>query len=400
MAYRSEAPPMRWVTIGLMSGTSLDGIDAACCTVDVPNGELEEASMTVETAMTHSYADARSRYLEQLCTGHPSTAELARADVALGQTFGRAVTSLCDRRGPDAPPIDVIGSHGQTIVHVPDRECLPGGLGPVRSTWQLGDGAMIAAETGIDVVADVRRADIAAGGEGAPLSPLLDWIQFGDQDEHRIVQNIGGIANCSVLPAGCARESIRAFDTGPGNMVIDAVVRSVPVGDRRYDVDGSMASAGTVDEKLLASLLADTYFHRSPPKSTGRGDFGPAYADQLLTAARERGAGDCDVVATATALTAASIAHAYTDHVSVDPDRVVLFGGGAENDTLVTMLRDRIDCPVETARAYNIDPAMREAALLALLAVCHEAGIPGNLPAVTGADRAVVLGKRSPVPPQ
>lgn len=391
---------MRRVAIGLMSGTSLDGIDAACCRIELPDGELADVTIQVETAMTVPYSDDRAQYLERLCTASPTTAELARGDVALGREFGRAATRLCEQRPADAPPVDVIGSHGQTIVHAPDPVPLPSGLGPVRSTWQLGDGAAIAATTGIDVVADVRRADVAVGGEGAPLSPLLDWIQFGDPDEHRIVQNIGGIANCAVLPAGGDRDAIRAFDTGPGNMVIDAVVSTMTERGHRYDVDGRLAAAGTVDDGLLETMLADEYFRRQPPKSTGRADFGAAYADRLIATARDRGAEDVDVVATATALTAASIARAYDTHVSIVPDRIVLFGGGADNDTLVAMLRERVDCPVETARAYGIDPSIREATLMALLAVCHTVEIPGNLPAVTGADRAAVLGKRSPAPPQ
>ena len=383
-------------TIGLMSGTSLDGVDAALCRISIPDDEpLTEAQIDVKADHTDEYDPAFRSFLERCCSTAATPEMIARANVAIATQFAETVDGLLTTSSLSPEEVDLIGSHGQTIWHAPELEAVPGTDRRLRTTLQVGDGAVIARETGIDTVTDVRMGDIAAGGHGAPLSPLLDWIQFGSIDESRIVQNIGGIGNCTVLEQGVDRESVTAFDTGPGNMVIDALVATLTDGDQRYDEDGQIAASGTVDYGLLEELLDDPYFDASPPKSTGREYFGIDYTARVLECARERGLDDRDVVATATALTSESIADAYDRHATVDPDRVVLSGGGAWNETLVAMLEDALSCPVETSHEYGIDPDSREAVLFAVLAALFDADRTGNMPSVTGATAPAVLGKLS-----
>lgn len=384
--------------IGLLSGTSLDGVDAACCRISIPEeGTLNDVEIEVESTQTDKYDPAFRSYLESCCSKDASPERIARADVAVADRFALTVDRLLVDADIDLGSVDLLGSHGQTVWHAPDPETIPGTDRRRRATLQVGDGNVLAHETEINAVSDFRTADIAAGGHGAPLSPLLDWIQFGDREEDRIVQNVGGIGNCTVLPARddpeTQRRAVAAFDTGPGNMVIDAVVEAVTDGRHRYDEDGRLADAGIADEGMLVELLEDPYFDCEPPKSTGRERYGAGYARRLLKRTEESGLVDEDAVATATRLTADSIADAYDRHVSIDPDRVVVSGGGAHNPTLVSMLENALDCPVETAGSHGLDPDFREAVLFALLAALFDADRPGNLPAVTGAEGPVVLGK-------
>ncbi|MXV60491.1 anhydro-N-acetylmuramic acid kinase [Natronorubrum sp. JWXQ-INN-674] len=387
-------------TIGLMSGTSLDGVDAACCRIEMPATDepLTETTIELEASITDEYDAEFRRFIEGLCTDTATIDDLAYADIAVGKRFARAVNRLCSTAGIDPKRVDLLGSHGQTVWHAPQQRDLPGDLGKTNTTLQIGDESVLAAETGIDAVGDFRRADIAAGGHGAPLSPLLDWLQFADGGEHRIVQNIGGIGNCTLLPRGPTRADVTAFDTGPGNMVIDAVVQAVTDGEQRYDDGGRLAATGTVDEAFLETLLDDAYFEMEPPKSTGRERYGGSYVETLLAEARNRGLEAADLVATATALTSASIADAYNRYVPFEPDRVIVSGGGAWNDTLLSQLEARLSCPVETSGDRGIDPDFREAALFGLLGALFREERPGSLPSVTGADRAAILGTRAKRP--
>ena len=388
----------QYLAVGLLSGTSLDGVDAALCRIALPEDEddpLTETTIDIEAFRTETYGASFRSTLESCCAGEASPETVARTSIAVADRFARATMRLLEEASVAPEEVDVIGSHGQTIWHAPTPKPVPGTDRRSRVTVQIGDGAVVARETRIDTVADFRAADVAAGGHGAPLSPLFDWIQFGDESEDRIVQNIGGIGNCTILPRGGDRSAVTAFDTGPGNMVIDAVVQSLTDGERRYDEDGALAAAGTVDETLLAELLEDPFFDRKPPKSTGRERFGRDYAVRVLERARVRGLEDADIVATVTALTSASIVDAYDRHTSVDPDRVILSGGGAWNGTLVSMLDDALSCPVQPSRDRGIDPDSREAALFALLGTLFDAGRTGNVPTVTGASHQVVLGKHT-----
>ncbi|HUV38192.1 MAG TPA: anhydro-N-acetylmuramic acid kinase [Planctomycetota bacterium] len=365
---------------GLMSGTSADGVDVAIVEVG-PRGVRTKAFATVP------YRAALRRDVLKLCD--PKTArvdDLCRLNFALGQTFAEALVRVARRNGIPLRSIDLVGSHGQTVCHLPK--------GRPPSTLQIAEPAVIALRTGITTVADFRPADVAAGGEGAPLVPLTDWMLFRHPTRTRAVQNIGGIANVTYLPAGDAVADVLAFDTGPGNMVIDHVVQLATRGKKTHDVGGRLAAGGEVDERLLARLLRHPFLRRRPPKSTGREQFGAAFAKRLYRRGRKRRLATCDLVASVTAFTACSIADAYRRFLPTMPDEVILSGGGVRNRTLVRMLREALpEADVRSMAAFGVDPDAKEAISFALLAVETLRGRPGNVPASTGAKRPVVLGK-------
>ncbi len=380
--------------IGLMSGTSLDGIDAACCRIERtdPNDPLGY-DVSVESFVERPYdREVRDR-LVRLCDGETGTVdELCRMNVALAEAFAAAADDAREDAGLDASAVDVIGSHGQTIWHIPDRESLPGTDRRSRSTLQIGAGSVIADRTGIPVASDFRSRDIASGGHGAPLASYFDAATFVDEDVARAAQNIGGIGNCTLLAPGAERDDVVAFDTGPGNMVIDAVVEILTDGDSTYDADGALAASGTVDDELLAASLADGYFRREPPKSTGREYFGHDYARQFIADGRARDDADADIVASATALTARSIADAYDRFADPVPEEILVSGGGSRNPTLLSMLDEALDGSVYTTDEFGIGADEKEAALFALLGVTRLDGVPNNVPSATGAREAVVMG--------
>jgi anhydro-N-acetylmuramic acid kinase len=269
----------------------------------------------------------------------------------------------------------------------------------VRSTLQIGEPAVIAERTMVPVVADFRKADIAAGGEGAPLTPYLDYILHRSPDRGRVLQNIGGIANLTYLPADAKLGDVVAFDTGPGNMVIDAV--ATRLASEPFDRDGRIAAKGKADQSLLEELMGHPYFARSPPKTTGREEFGGSYAAEFLRICGERGLGLEDAAATATALTVESIARAYEELLPEGGaiDEVYLSGGGAKNLFLAESLRERLDpIPVGLNDELGLPGDAKEAVLIAVLANEHLAGNPGNVPGATGARRPVVLGAFYPSP--
>ena len=381
--------------VGLMSGTALDGIDAACCRVRRDGADPLDYRVAVEAFHTEPYSMELRVALQDLCSADGRVPALCRANVALGEVFAEAAERVCKRAGLDAAEVAAIGSHGQTVWHAPDPEPIPG-TGSVRATLQTGDGAVVAARTDVPTVSDFRAADVAAGGHGAPLAPLLDAAQFAG-GRPRALQNIGGIGNCTLVPPEPSLDDLLAFDTGPGNVVIDAVVERVTDGRRTYDEDGELAAQGTVDDGLVARHLDDEYFARAPPKTTGRERFDAAYVDRFLEAGRGRECSDADLVASATALTARSIADAYERFCDPYPEEVLVSGGGAENPVLMELLRAAVDAPVERldATAGSVTGDRKEAALFALLAVMRLDGVPNNVPAATGADRPVVMGKVS-----
>lgn len=383
--------------VGLMSGTSLDGIDAACCRITAAEDAVAfPYDVAVESFVTEPYPRALRSRLLTVCNEESGTVdEVCRLNVALGQRFAEAATRAMERAGVSPATVDVIGSHGQTVWHSGTPERLPGTATPHRSTLQIGDGSVIARETGVDTASDFRTADIAAGGHGAPLSPYLDATAFRDDTATRALQNIGGIGNCTLLPAAADRSQIQAFDTGPGNMVIDGVVEILTDGEQTYDIDGELAAAGTPDAELIARLMDDSYFAEQPPKTTGREDFGHAYARRLVEAGKALSLSVEDLVATATALTAETIADAYDRFATPYPDELYVSGGGASNPTLMRMLSERVSCPVADLSSLGVDPDAKEAALFALLGVARLDGVPGNVPAATGADAPVVMGKVS-----
>lgn len=385
--------------VGLMSGTSVDGIDAAL--VAIAGTPPDAVVWRLEAFHTRAFdAARRARILAALCAGTPATLTALHAD--LGEWFAEAVTALLDEAGVAHTEVAAIGSHGQTVWHTPPGPDARG------ATLQLGDPATLAARTAIAVVSDFRSADVAAGGQGAPLVPWPDRVLLAVPDRARVLLNIGGIANLTwVPPRGDATPPV-AFDTGPGNVLIDAAAALASGGRERFDAEGRRAASGSVDGRLLAELLGDLFYDVAPPRSTGREYFGVALVEAL---AARRGlvvgaeAGWADLLATLTALTAVSVADAIARWVRPRAvDEVVVAGGGAHNVALVDALRvalaERgVDAPVHTgAQALGVDPDAREAVAFALLAWAHLEGVAGNVPSCTGASGPRVLGSLTPAP--
>jgi anhydro-N-acetylmuramic acid kinase len=323
-------------------------------------------------------------------------AEICELNFLLGEHFARAALAVIRQARLKPPEITVIGSHGQTVHHLP-RARTP-------STLQIGEPAVIAERTGITVVADFRVRDVAAGGQGAPLVPFVDWALQTHMTRPRILQNIGGIGNLTYLPAAARIDAVRAFDTGPGNMVMDAVVARLSRGRLHYDRNGNWAKMGRSSEKLLKDLMSHPFLRRHPPKTTGREEFGEPFVRDMLTLASRLRLSDADIVATATAFTAESIADAYKRFVfpklkrgELENLQVILGGGGAKNPTLRRMLAERVaPAVVLTQEDLGASNAAKEALAFAILAHETMQGRPSNVPSATGARRAVVLGKIIP----
>ena len=366
--------------VGLMSGTSLDGIDAALCAID---GYGADAKVRLLDFRTTPYSVAERARLHALFSADAAT--LCQANFELGHWLARAAAEVIGNSS-----VDLIGSHGQTIWHhPPSAVALAGGT---ASTLQLGEPAVIAASTGIVTVGDLRVADVAAGGEGAPLVPFADWVLYRRPGRTRVLQNIGGIANCALLADD--RAQVIAFDNGPGNVMIDALMPAASGGSEAIDRDGAWSARGQVQDDLLAELLRDDYLRLPPPKSTGRERYG-AIATQAW-AARHADRAPLDLVATAVAFTAHAIADSYRRFlVARGPiDEVLVAGGGAHNRTLMATLAHLLQ-PIPVARFAEggVDADAKEAVAFALLAVQCIHADPSNLPSVTGARRATILGK-------
>lgn len=381
----------RHLVVGLMTGTSADGIDAALVRL---NGDAEANPTLIAYQETPLEADLREDILELASAESVTPERLMRVDAALGERYAAVVLELIERAGVAAADVDAIGAHGQTIRHVPRER----GYGSAL-TMQIGSAAVLAERTGIPVVSDFRRRDTAAGGEGAPLVPLVDWWLFRSSDESRVLLNIGGIANLTYLPKGGELDQVLAFDTGPGNAVIDALVAIETGGAERYDAGGGRAAGGTPNEALLEELLADPFFDLVPPRSTGRERFGRAYAEKLMTLASAMGLSEADLLASATELTAASIERSITRFVRPNGpvDAVYASGGGTSNAALMTALARRL-APARVVPLSNlgVPPEAKEALAFALLAHRTLCGLPGNVVRATGASRPVVLGTITP----
>jgi|GEM_PF-15457 len=326
----------------------------------------------------------------------PKTArldEICRLNFLLVGEFARAVRRCAEEAGVDLSQLSLIGSHGQTICHLPPAaEDLPGG---VPSTLQIGDVSVLAQQTGVTCVGNFRARDMAAGGEGAPLVPICDWLLFRSEKATRVVQNIGGIANMTVLPKGSGPEGVFACDTGPGNMVIDEAVRIVTGGQEELDKDGLRAARGKVDQELVFRWLEEPFFHLPPPKSTGRELFGREQAHRYVAEAQRRGLAADDLIATVSELTVQSIVLHYRRLVP-GLDEVIVGGGGAKNRYLLNRLAEELGVPVRTHEAYGIPSEAKEAMAFALLAYLTVSLLPGNLPGATGASTPVVLGVVAP----
>lgn len=374
---------------GLMSGTSADGVDVAI--VDIAGPRVE-----VVTFATHPYSRALRERVFRLFSPETSRVdEICHMNFVLGEVFAEALEAVARKGGVPLDSIDLVGSHGQTIHHIPQARRF--GRRNVRSTLQIAEPSVIAERSGITTVADFRPRDIASGGEGAPLVPFVDHRLFAHKRRTRAIQNIGGIANVTYLPAGGGIEQVLAFDTGPGNMIMDRVTQLASKGRKAFDAGGELAARGTVHERLLGQLMGHKYLRRTPPKTTGRETFGVAFSDELFARATDRGIAPLDVVATATAFTARSIADAYRRYLPKAVDEVILCGGGAWNATLVSMLRNELPAAkVGVMDEYGISVDAKEAVSFAILAYETIHGRANNVPSATGAAKAVVLGKIVP----
>ncbi len=373
--------------LGAISGTSLDGVDLALAAIEEPF-ELELIARHTEPFAP----SVRDELLDAMAAPALSAARLVALHSALGWLFARAIANFLDRAQTPPTALRAIGMHGVTFRHEPEPlETL--GV-QARGTLQLGDPHVVRAETGAPVMFDFRHADMAHGGQGAPLACFLDRLMFGGTTRRRILLNLGGIANATALAPG--QGVVSAFDTGPANMVIDALMRQYPGAPQPYDRDGACAARGQVIEPLLNDCLRCPYFQQEPPKSTGRELFGDSFTAKFLNWPGDHGYDD--LVATAARLTAQSATDAIhrwiapTDELA-DETEIIVSGGGAHNRTVMAMLRELTPrMAIVTTAAYGLDPDAKEAVLMAALAWARDRSLPANEPDATGARRRVVLG--------
>ena len=394
---------MSMMIAGVMSGTSADGINVALVKLSGRERGQECPRYTLLGHEEYPFpAPVRRAILGMMNAELAHVADLARLNFLLGELYAEAVAKTARKH---RVKLDLVGCHGQTLYHQGVAERFLGRK--LAVTWQTGEGAVIAARLGVPVVSDFRPADIAAGGKGAPLVPFLDHLLYRDQRVGRIAQNIGGIANLTAIPAGASLRQVVAFDTGPGNMVIDGVMEELF--GKRYDRDGNVAASGRVLDGVIARLLRAHFFRQRPPRTAGREEFGREYTGRFLQLCR--GASKADVVATATALTSRSIADAVQRFVlprfvisksisrqQCRDHQMIVSGGGAKNPTLMAMLRREIaplGIGLHFSDEFGLPAEAKEAVAFALLA--HETWHrrPSNVPSATGAKRAAILGKIS-----
>jgi anhydro-N-acetylmuramic acid kinase len=376
---------------GIMSGTSADGVDVAVVEI-APGRPTPRLTLLAHQGFPFP-APLRRAILGAMNAASTSTAELARLNWRLGVAYAEAVSATVERHKVE---LDLIGCHGQTLYHKARAETYAGRR--FSCTWQLGEPAVIAAAVRVPVVSNFRPADMLAGGQGAPLVPLLDFVLFADRKRGRVLQNIGGIGNLTAIPAGASADAVIAFDTGPGNMVVDAL--ALELFGKRFDHNGDIAAQGTVIEKVLTAELRNSYYKLKPPRTTGREQFGREYAAKFLAACRRHSNNDEDALATATALTAETITRSYKTFVrrgmnggAVD---YIVSGGGARNRTLMAMLAQRLEplgCELATSEQFGLPAEAKEAAAFALLAWQTWHHLPGNVPRATGAKRPAILGQ-------
>jgi len=399
------------LVVGLISGTSMDGIDGALVRI---SGPITQPRVRLEAFATLNYPAPVHQTILRIAAGEASTAgEISQLNFLLGELFAEAALRVCRKARISPSRLAAVASHGQTIYHqgAPTRE---GGRG-ITSTLQIAEPSVIAERTSVPVVADFRTADMAAGGQGAPLVPMVDYLLLGDARKGTVALNIGGIANFTVIPAAAKPEQVLGFDTGPGNMVIDGLARHFTRGQKAYDAGGRWAAEGRIIEPLLDEMLRLPFFARQPPKSAGREQFGQSFIRQFFLnrissdsaigkrrLTRQIGNRQSsivnDLLRTSTELTARTIADALERFVlgRIAIQRLIISGGGAHNRLLVARLADLLpSLRIHRSDEFGLDVDAKEAIAFAVLADRTMHGLPGNLPSVTGARRPVVLGKIS-----
>jgi len=386
--------------LGLMSGTSADGIDVALARI---SGAPPRLKTTLENSTAIPFPRAVRSAVLRLANGAPtSTEELSQLNFLLGELFAEAARHACRRFRIALTSVSLIGSHGQTVYH--QGHPTPAfGPRPIASTCQIGEPAVIAARTGITTVADFRPADMAVGGQGAPLVPFVDYLLYRHSRIGRVALNIGGISNVTVIPASARANEVFAFDTGPGNMVIDALVSHFTHGRAAYDRDAKLARRGSVLPTLLNSLLNSDYFRLRPPKSAGREQFGEKYVQHMRSLGRKHRASPEDLIRTATILTPLSIIDAWHHFISprAKVRQLIVAGGGAHNPLIMAQLAAGLrGVEVTTSAALGVPEDGKEAFAFAILAYETFHRRPANLPAATGARIPAILGKVCYAPPR
>ena len=389
------------VVAGVMSGTSADGVDVAICRIApaLRAGGTPRIKLLGHLGVAYP-KNVRAAVLRAMDADAIPVAELARLNWRLGEVYADAVAKAQEKFGVK---VKLVGCHGQTVYHQGASENYLGKA--TRATWQMGEAAVIAEKLRIPVVSDFRPADLAAGGQGAPLVPMLDYCMFRSAKVSRVLLNLGGIANLTAVPAEAGVDGLIAFDTGPGNMVIDACMKRLY--EREFDRGGAVARTGLVLRDVVEMILKEPYFSTLPPKTCGREQFGETFVSRFIALCRKAGEGedrDEDVVATATALTAASILKAYQKFVwghvgqaaPLSPVEFVVAGGGAKNASLIGLLTEGLEpmgVKVRLMEELGVPAQAKEGVAFALLAWLSWFNLPGNIPAATGAKRAMVLGK-------
>jgi len=391
----------RQLAIGLMSGTSCDGVDAALCEIE---GAGHGLKVRLVDFVTQPYSGTVRRTLLEISDSKTiSRDDLCRFNFRLGNAFARAAMAVIEKAKIKTTDVDVIGSHGHTLAHLPPRtDAGISGSGLIDrfgSTWQIGEPAMIAEQTGIPVVFNFRTRDMAAGGQGAPLVPYVDYLVLSSTEKSRVVVNIGGITNVTYLPKSGRPEDTLAFDTGPGNMLIDGLVSLMTTGKQNYDKDAELARQGDVEGFILNELLQHPYLKLPPPKSTGREEFGTAYTKHLYEWGIRKGVRPKSVLRTATDFTAIALADACKRYIMVKGpvDELIISGGGALNPLLMERIRAEFEGhPVLLSDDYGLPIKAKEAICFAILARETILGRPSNLPSATGAAGPRILGQICP----
>lgn len=380
------------IAIGLMSGTSTDGVDVALVRI---SGKGLKTKIQLIEFETYPYSKEIKEMVLTASSPEKGTVDLlCHLNFKLGNIFAGAVLDILKKANIEKSNISFIGSHGQTISHLPEGH--PNFSDKLPSTLQIGEPSVIAERTGIKTVADFRTRDIAAGGMGAPLAPFAHFLLFHNKEESRIVHNIGGISNLTFLPKNGMIDEVIAFDTGPGNMLIDGLVSRLTQGKLQFDKDGEWAARGKINNDLLSFMMSHPFVKKTPPKTTGREGFGEIFLHKILSKAEEQDTPADDLVATVTAYTAESIVFNYKKHIfTIDtPSEIIFCGGGVHNKRLMNIIKSKLSgISISTTEKHGISSDALEAITFAILANETIHGNYSNLPSVTGAKRKVILGK-------